>query len=111
MILYVFVGQRTICESLLKLFSSLRCWLCMGLCVSIQEIEEQERLEAAGEPTNMKLGKLGKVGKGMKNRKAMVDTQPSPMGQRVVPRVDSAMKVKVEKAVAAKNKKEMKVRC
>ena len=74
----------------------------------VQEVEEQEHSEKAGEPVAAKAGKLGKVGK-VKSKKAMVDTQPSPMGRRIQPRIDSAMKIKAEKAEAAKKTKLAKV--
>ncbi len=46
-------------------------------------------------------------GKGGRARKAAVETQPSPMGQRVVPRVDAALKAKVEAANARKKKQQV----
>ncbi|XP_025107253.1 DNA topoisomerase 2-alpha-like isoform X3 [Pomacea canaliculata] len=71
----------------------------------LDEVEQQEREEAAGEA--VKPGKLGKVGK-LKPKKALVDTQPSPIGRRIVPRIDSAMKVKAEKDAARKFKARVK---
>ena len=69
----------------------------------LQEVEQQERDDAAGDALTVKLGKLGKVGK-VKSKKATLDTQPSPMGRRIQPRIDSAMKLKAEKAAALKTK-------
>ena len=74
-----------------------------------QEVEQQERAEAVGESTASKMLKMGKVGK-VKSKKAFEDTRPSPMGRRVQPRIDSAMKLRAEKAEAAKKTKAAKVR-
>ena len=78
------------------------------LYMLVQEVEELERAEKTGDQVAVKAGKLGKVGK-VKSKKAMVDTQPSPMGRRIQPRIDSAMKMKAEKAEAAKKTKLAKV--
>lgn len=84
--------------------------MCVWLrCVCVQEVEEQERAEKSGQQIAVKMGKLGKVGK-VKSKKAMVDTQPSPMGRRIQPHIDSAMKMKAEKAVAAKKTRMAKVK-
>ena len=69
----------------------------------VQEVEEQEKAEQSAEGVSAKLGKLGKGGKG-KSKKALIETQPSPIGRRVQPRIDSAMKMKAEKADAKKTK-------
>ncbi|KAK7113702.1 DNA topoisomerase 2-alpha-like isoform X1 [Littorina saxatilis] len=77
--------------------------------IMLDEIEEKERADDKGEPVALKVGKLGKVGK-VKSKKAAIDTMPSPMGRRVAPRIDSAMKMKAEKALAAKNTKANKLK-
>ncbi|KAK7507966.1 hypothetical protein BaRGS_00000931 [Batillaria attramentaria] len=72
----------------------------------LDEVEQQEKEEQSSEAP-MKPGKLGKLGK-LKPKKTMVETLPSPMGRRIQPRIDSAMKVKAEKDAARKMKAKVK---
>ncbi|BFZ22006.1 hypothetical protein BsWGS_25045 [Bradybaena similaris] len=64
-------------------------------------LEEVERLEKESE-TAEKPVKLGKTGKPQKVKKPLVDSLPSPMGRRVVPKVSSAVKARGEKDAARK---------
>lgn len=69
---------------------------------TLDEVEQQEKEDQSMESVN-KPGKLGKLAK-MKPKKPVIETEPSPMGRRVQPRIDSAMKVKAEKDAAKKLK-------
>lgn len=73
----------------------------------LQEEEEKEKTDASTEPP-AKQGKLGKLGK-LKPKKAKIETEPSPMGRRIQPRIDSAMKVKAEKDAARKIKAKVSI--
>lgn len=53
-------------------------------------------MEKEGEK-DIKPVKLGKIGK-VKPKKAVMDTLPSPMGRRIVPKISSAVKNKAEGA-------------
>lgn len=62
-----------------------------------QNVETQEREDAIEQP---KAG--GKMkGKSKQRKLPMLETKPSPMGRRVDPRIDSAMKEKAQKTAAA----------
>lgn len=58
-------------------------------------LEELEHLEKEGEKDIKPVIKLGKIGK-VKPKKAVMDTLPSPMGRRIVPKISSAVKNKAE---------------
>ena len=70
----------------------------------LQKVEEQERLDE-----NTTITKNVKTAKGRKTVKkiAMEDSMPSPMGRRVEPRIDPALRQKSE--AAAKKLLKMKV--
>ena len=50
-------------------------------------------------------GAKGRMIKG--KSKALIDTKPSPMGERVVPRIDPALKAKAAAATKSKQKKKV----
>ncbi|KAL8625295.1 hypothetical protein ACOMHN_030053 [Nucella lapillus] len=70
------------------------------LIIALDEVEQKERedMKMAGKPA-----KQGKVGK-LKSKKAIEQIQPSPVGRRIQPRIDSATKMRAEKADARKTK-------
>uniref|UniRef100_A0A0B7A7H4 DNA topoisomerase 2 n=1 Tax=Arion vulgaris TaxID=1028688 RepID=A0A0B7A7H4_9EUPU len=59
-------------------------------------LEEVERKEIETETTEKPV-KLGKTGKQQKLKKPVMDTLPSPMGRRVVPKISLTVKTKLEK--------------
>ena len=61
-------------------------------------------MDAAGDATAPKMAKFGKCSKN-KPKKALIDTMPSPTARRVLPHIDTAMKLKVEKALLTKKTK------
>ncbi|XP_067144002.1 DNA topoisomerase 2-alpha-like [Centruroides vittatus] len=66
-----------------------------NLMVELDRVEEKEREDEIIGGTK-KAVKLGKSGKGRKV--ALEETKPSPMGQRVIPRIDPDLKKRAEKA-------------
>jgi hypothetical protein len=69
-----------------------------NISISSQEVEQVER-----EDESASFNKPVKIKGKAKPRKVMeLETKPSPMGRRVVPRIDSTMKNKVHAAAAKK---------
>ncbi|XP_067685534.1 DNA topoisomerase 2-alpha-like isoform X1 [Haliotis asinina] len=69
---------------------------------NLDSVEEQERQDEEVSKNVKPKAKLGKPGKVRKM--PIQETLPSPMGRRVVPRVDSAMKIKATKDAAKKSR-------
>ncbi|XP_071112129.1 DNA topoisomerase 2-alpha-like isoform X2 [Haliotis cracherodii] len=78
---------------------------------ALDAVEEQERNDE--EISRNVKPKSAKPGKQKARKMPIQETMPSPMGRRVVPRVDSAMKIKATKEAAKKSrmkeKKELKL--
>ncbi|XP_048776509.2 DNA topoisomerase 2-alpha-like isoform X2 [Ostrea edulis] len=78
----------------------------MKALMELEQKEKEEEMQALNKPVKIK-------GKGVKSRKVVEQmSKPSPMGQRVVPKIDTAMKNKADaaanKLLKAKAKKEAK---
>ncbi|KAK3082863.1 hypothetical protein FSP39_007418 [Pinctada imbricata] len=70
----------------------------------LEETEQQER-----EDDNANMNKTAKIKGKVKSRKILAqETMPSPVGRRVVPRVDTAMRQKAEQAQKKINKDKIK---
>lgn len=76
-----------------------------GLC-NVQKVEQRERDdEAAGIQKQKHAGGSGDgKGKPRPKKMPMIETRPSPMGRRVEPVIDAALRAKVEAAAAKKLK-------
>ena len=72
--------------------------------LNLQKVEQQEREDdAVGQ--NKLTSSDGKAGRAKQPKKLlMAETRPSPMGRRVQPIVDAALRAKVEAAAAKKRK-------
>ena len=79
-------------------------WKIIDNFCSIQKVEQQEREdEVTGALKPSKVGKGGKA----RPKKIVEVCKPSPLGRRIVPRVDSAIKVKAEKEAMKKQRQKV----
>jgi len=71
----------------------------------VQKVEQREREdEAAGTQKKHAGGSGDGKGKQRPKKMPMAETRPSPMGRRVTPVIDAALRAKVEAAAAKKQK-------
>jgi len=71
---------------------------------NLQKVEQREREDEAAGIHKHAGGSGDGKGKHRPKKLPMTETKPSPMGRRVVPVIDAALRAKVEAAAAKKQK-------